>query len=78
MRINQKKLLEKEGIEFDQVMSGIENISVPIYIITLNGKIVFANKKCAELANLPHAKKLIGKRCYEIFSSDHCHTLTIV
>lgn len=70
-----KRLLEREGIEFDQVISGIENISVPIYIVTLNGKIIFANKKCAELANLYDAKKLIGRRCYDVFSSDHCLTL---
>ncbi len=67
-----KKLLEKEGIGFDQVISGIENISVPIYIVTLNGRIIFANKRCATLANLPDPDKLMGKRCYEVFRSDHC------
>ncbi len=69
-----KKLLEKEGIELDQVISGIDNISVPIYIVSLSGKIIFANKKCAELANLPDPSKLMGRRCYEIFKSENCHT----
>lgn len=69
-----KKLLEKEGIGFDQVISGIENISVPIHIVMLDGKIVFANKTCAVLAGLNSSRELVGKRCYEIFKSDYCYT----
>ncbi len=68
------KLLDKEGIDLEQVVSGIDNISVPIYIVSLNGKIVFANKMCAKLANFPDPGKLMGRRCYEIFKSENCHT----
>lgn len=69
-----KKLLRKEGIELDQIMSGIDNISVPIYIVSLQGKIIFANRTCAKLANLADPNELIGRRCYEIFRSENCYT----
>ncbi|MFP3945996.1 MAG: PAS domain-containing protein [Archaeoglobaceae archaeon] len=69
-----KKLLRKEGIELDQIMSGIDNISVPIYIVSLQGKIIFANRTCAKLANLADPSELIGRRCYEIFRSENCYT----
>jgi len=74
MTLKSKNLLRKEGIQLNQILSGIENISAPIYIVTLDGKIVFANEVCARLANLSRAEELIGKRCYEIFRSDECHT----
>lgn len=69
-----KKLLDSEGIELEQVISGVNNISVPIYIVSLSGKIIFANKMCAKLANLPDPSKLVGRGCYEIFKSENCHT----
>ncbi|MFO7968138.1 MAG: PAS domain-containing protein [Archaeoglobaceae archaeon] len=76
-RTGEKKsngLLDKEGIELDQVIAGIDNISVPIYIVTLTGKVIFANNKCAKLANLSDPGELIGKMCYEVFKSENCHT----
>jgi|Deesub1362B_J571_1020462.scaffolds.fasta_scaffold06663_2 PAS domain S-box-containing protein len=79
IRLKEKKLdfknvLKKEGIHLSQIITGIENISIPIYIVTLNGRIIFANEVCAKLANFENAKNLIGKRCYEVFRSEHCYS----
>jgi len=69
-----QSFLEEDGVDFSQILQGIENINIPIYVVTLSGKITFANKGCANLANFRTPKELIGKRCYEIFRSENCHT----
>ncbi|AEA46561.1 GAF domain-containing protein [Archaeoglobus veneficus] len=61
------------SIEPDKIALGIENVFVPIYVVTPEGEIVFASKGCARLTKLS-VEELIGRKCYEVFNSNRCQT----
>jgi|Deesub1362B_J571_1020462.scaffolds.fasta_scaffold08862_2 CRISPR/Cas system CSM-associated protein Csm2 small subunit len=64
----------REDINLNHILSGIENVFVPIYAITLEEEIIFASEGCAKLANFNGIEEVIGKRCCDVFKSDICHT----
>lgn len=65
--------LEK-NINLNQLISGLEALTVPIHIVKPDGNIIYANKEFAKLINLDDPQKVLGKKCYEIFASEQCHT----
>ncbi len=64
-----EKMVEK----IKQQMEHLNNLPTPVMQIDREFNIQFMNKFGAKLLQ-SEAKSLVGKKCYDYFKTDHCHT----